>query len=406
MSRYKYVATDDNGAEVRGEVESISEAAARDKLLQQNLEVHKLGKARRKLSEIDITKKSVKPTEIMHFSRQMSAFVRAGIPITDALEVIADGTGSKRFNEILLTMREDIATGLQFSDALAHHADVLPPYYLGIVRSAELTGRLEIALDQLSTYMERDFETRSKIKSALMYPAVIGVMAVVVVLILTIWVLPKFATFFKGFGARLPLTTRMLIGLADFTKHWWFLPLLGFFACVGLVVWMAKTVPGRRVRDHLVLRLPLIKDIVLFTVVERLCRILGAMSTAAVPLPEAMAAAIVGADNAVFADGLQTAQERMIEGEGLAGPIADTELFPRAALQMIRVGEETGTLDQQLENASRYYEREVDYKLKKLTALFEPAIIVFMGLIVGFVALALVQAMYGIYNSPALNNLK
>jgi type IV pilus assembly protein PilC len=254
--------------------------------------------------------------------------------------------------------------------------------------------------------MERDFETRSKIKSALMYPAVIGVMAVVVVLILTIWVLPKFATFFKGFGARLPLTTRMLIGLADFTKHWWFLPLLGFFALVGLVVWMAKTVPGRRVRDHLVLRVPLIKDIVLFTVVERLCRILGAMSTAAVPLPEAMAAAIVGADNAVFADGLQTAQERMIEGEGLAGPIADTDLFPRAALQMIRVGEETGTLDQQLDNASKYYEREVDYKLKKLTALFEPAIIVFMGLIVGFVALALVQAMYGIYNSPALNNLK
>jgi len=149
-----------------------------------------------------------------------------------------------------------------------------------------------------------------------------------------------------------------------------------------------------------------VKDIALYSVVERVSRILGAMSRAGVPLPDAMAAAIRGADNSVFEEGLQDAQVRMLEGEGLAAPIADTGLFPEAAVQMMRVGENTGTLDVQLENASDFYSRELEIKLKRLTTLFEPLVIVFMGLVVGFVAVALVQAMYGIYSSPAMTNLK
>ena len=153
---------------------------------------------------------------------------------------------------------------------------------------------------------------------------------------------------------------------------------------------------GRRARDRMMLRIPLVRDVVQFAVVERLCRILGAMSSAAVPLPDAMTAAMRGANNSVFEDGLQSAQERMLEGEGLAAPVEDTGLFPHAAVQMMRVGEDTGTLDQQLENAADFYARELDYRLKRLTTLFEPAVILFMGIMVGFVAVALVQAMYGI----------
>ncbi len=152
--------------------------------------------------------------------------------------------------------------------------------------------------------------------------------------------------------------------------------------------------------------MPLIKDIVMFSVVERVTRILGAMSRAGVPLPDAMAAAIHGANNSVFEDALQSAQVRMLEGEGLAGPIGDTGLFPEAAIQMMRVGENTGTLDVQLENASDFYAKEVGYKLKRLTTFFEPAVIIAMGLVVGFVAIALVQAMYGIYSAPNLSNIK
>ena len=405
MPRYRYTALAEDGQEVKGEVESISEPSARDVLLHRNLQIREITKARKKLSEIEITKQSVKPTEIMHFSRQLGAFVRAGIPLADGLEVISEGTSSKRWRDILLTMREEIATGIPFSDALAPHESVLPPYYLGIIRSAELTGRLDTALEQLSTYMERNLATKSKIKSALMYPMVVLGLAVVVVTILVTYVLPKFADFFKGFGAQLPLSTRMLVSLANFSKHYWFVYPL-FFLVVGLfALFVWKNESGIRFRDKVVLKIPLLRDVVRYAVVERLCRVLGAMLTAAVPVPDAMTAAMRGANNTVFEEGLQSAHERMLEGEGLAAPLADTGLLPRAAVQMVRVGEETGTLDAQLENAAEYYGRELDYKLAKLTTLFEPLVIIFMGLIVGFVAVALVQAMYGIYNSPALKHL-
>ena len=202
------------------------------------------------------------------------------------------------------------------------------------------------------------------------------------------------------------MTTRILIGLANFTKSYWWLYVLWFAAMGAVAVWVWKTEKGRRIRNRVTLRIPLVKVIVLYSVVERVTRILGAMSRAGVPLPDAMAAAIRGANNSVFEEGLQSAQVRMLEGEGLAGPIGDTGLFPEAAIQMMRVGENTGTLDVQLENASDYYSKELEYKLKKLTTLFEPAVIVAMGLVVGFVAIALVQAMYGIYSAPSLSNIK
>ncbi len=212
------------------------------------------------------------------------------------------------------------------------------------------------------------------------------------------YVLPKFTKFFKNLGAKLPLPTRMLLGFSEFTQKFWFVGVGVFIGFIALMVWMHKSDRGRLLRDRIFLRVPLIKDIVLYAVVERVCRIVAAMVTAGVPLPDTIAAAIQGTNNKVFEAALKVAQERMLEGEGLAQPIADSGLFPRAATQMMQVGENTGTLDTQLDNAAQYYGRELEYKLKKLTSLFEPAVIIFMGMIVGFVAVALISAMYGIFN--------
>jgi type IV pilus assembly protein PilC len=196
----------------------------------------------------------------------------------------------------------------------------------------------------------------------------------------------------------------LLIKMSDAASKLWFVWLTLMIAAVAVLTWMHRSAKGRLVRDRLFLRVPLIKDVVLFAVTERVCRIIGAMVKAGVPLPETLNAAIQGANNKVFEKGLVTARDRMLEGEGLAAPMADTKLFPRAAGQMMRVGEDTGTLDIQLENAADYYGRELEYKLKKLTSLFEPAVIIFMGLIVGFVAVALISAMYGVFNSSKLLN--
>jgi type IV pilus assembly protein PilC len=397
MPTFKYVATGSDGVQVKETADAPSEDVLRNQLLLRNLEVKQL-KQRRGFNELELTPQRVPRQEIMHFSRQMAAFVRTGIPITDALEVIEEGTGNKRFKLILAEMNEQIQNGQPFSEALAEHAAVFPPYYVGILKSSELTGQLDTALEQLSGYIERDVEAKSKVKSALVYPIVVLGMSIVTVFILAIYVLPKFTKFFNNLGAELPLPTRMLLAMSDATQKLWFVwvGLTALMIATGL--WLHKSERGRYVRDKMFLRIPLIKDIVLYAVVERVCRIIAAMVKAGVPLPDTISAAIQGTNNKVFEKVLLGAQERMLEGEGLAAPITESGLFPRAATQMMRVGEDTGTLDTQLDNAAAYYGREVEYKLKKLTSLFEPAVIIFMGVIVGFVAVALISAMYGIFN--------
>lgn len=395
MPIYRYVAVGPDGAEVKETVDAPSEDVLRNELLLRNLEV-KAVKQKKKFGELELTPQRVPRQEVMHFSRQMAAFVRSGIPITEGLEIIEDGSANKRFKQMLARMREQINNGVPFSEALEEHASVFPPYYCGILRSSELTGQLDVALEQLSTYIERDLEAKSKIKSAMVYPAVIAGMSVVTTVILTVFVLPKFTKFFEELDAKLPLPTRLLLGLSDLTQELWFVWVALWGIVIGIGAWLQKSAKGRLLRDRMFLRLPLIKTVVLCAVVERTCRIVAAMIRAGVPLPETLTAAMQGANNKVFEAGLGHAQERMLEGEGLAAPIADTQLFPKAATQMMRVGEETGTLDVQLENAAAYYGRELEYKLKKLTSLFEPAVIIFMGGIVGFVAVALISAMYGV----------
>jgi type IV pilus assembly protein PilC len=398
MPTYRYVAVGPDGSEIKDRLDAPSEDALRNQLLMRNLEVKQV-RQKKSFNELELSPQRVPKQEIMHFSRQMAAFVRTGIPITEALEVVEEGSPNKRFRQILTDMREQINNGVPFSDALAEHAKIFPPYYVGILKSAELTGQLDVSLEQLSSYIERDLDSKSKIKAAMIYPLVIAGMSLMTVVVLSIWVMPKFVVFFKNLDAKLPLPTMLLIKASDLSQSLWYVWLTLFIAFAALMIWMHKSTAGRLRRDKLFLKLPLIKEIVLFAVTERVCRIVGAMVKAGVPLPETLNAAIAGTNNKVFEAGLLTARDRMLEGEGLAAPITDTHLFPRAASQMMRVGEDTGTLDIQLENAAAYYGRELEYKLKRLTSLFEPAVIIFMGLIVGFVAVALISAMYGVFNS-------
>lgn len=398
MAQFKYLAIADDGTKLKATTEAMSEDALRNELVSRQLEVVKISE-KRSFSKIEITKQKVKRQEIMHFSRQIGAFVRAGIPLVDALQTVREGTKNERFRDVLQDIAEQIQTGIPFSEALARHSDVFPTYYIGILRSAEITGQLDVVLDQLSLYLERDLESRQKVKSAMTYPLIVLVMSVVTVVILVAFVLPRFTSFFKEFDAKLPLPTQMLLDFSDFIQTYWWALIGGGILIFGSLYLFLRTDRGQLAKDRLFLRSPLIGDIVQFAVIERFCRIISAMMKAGVPLPEAMQAAIEGANNKVYEQGLMKVREAMLEGEGIADPIIASDLFPVAATQMLRVGEDTGTLDAQLDAAASYYSRELDYKLKKLTGLAEPAIIIFMGLVVGFVAVALVSAMYGVFNN-------
>jgi type IV pilus assembly protein PilC len=343
------------------------------------------------------SKKPVKPQEIADLSRQLAAFLRAGIPLIEAIDVIVSEAESESLRNMLRDIGEQLREGEAFSDAVARHGDQVPTYYPGIVRSAELSGRLDVVLEQLAEYIDRDQHARRRVKSALTYPTILGLLSVATVVVLVGFVLPKFQTFFVGLGSKLPLTTRILLGTGNFAKHSGVFVMTGASMSMLLVALFLRSDRGRAFLDRLALKVPVVRRIVEAAVIERFCRILGAMISGGIPIADGMTAAIESCNNRVFGAKLVNAAEEMLEGAGFAGPIARTGLFPGMVTQMMRVGEDTGTLDRQLEIAAEYHERELTFRLEKLTAMFEPAIIVAMGLVVGFVAVALVQAMYGVY---------
>jgi type IV pilus assembly protein PilC len=394
---YRYTALDSGGKTVRGTETANSVSSAHLALLQRGLEPIEIDE-KKKVLQFEITKKSVKRKEIMHFSRQLSVFVEAGIPIMEALEILSEESGDKLMTGVVRDMVSRLQSGDTFATAAAAHPEAFPRYYIAVLESAELTGTLDLVLRELAEYIERDMDARSQIISALIYPGVVFCMAIVTVVVLATFVLPKFTVFFGSLHAKLPLPTRMLLSASAFVQKWWWAIAVCMALIAVMVVVVRRSSSGRARLDALVLKVPVAGSVVQAAVVERVCRVLSSLVMAGVDMPRAIAVAAESASNAVYSRGLTVVREQMMEGNGLSQPISESGLFPGAAQQMFRIGEETGTLDKQLETAASYYHRELELKLKHFTSLFEPAIIIFMGLIVGFVAVALVSAMYGIYN--------
>jgi type IV pilus assembly protein PilC len=396
MARFGYTAVDKSGKEVSGVVASETAGSAHLLLLSRGLEPLSV-EEKTSVLQYEVTKKKVPREVVMHFSRQLGVFVKAGIPILDALEIIEGETTDKLFKKALREMIEAIAAGDTLSLAAEDHPEAFPAYYIGMLSAAELAGNLDVVLAQLSDYMERDADARHKVTSAMVYPGIVLVMSIVVVAVLGVFVMPRFKTFFQSLNAKLPLPTMMLIRATNFFEARWEIILGAIVFIVVVFVIAFRTKRGRARIDSWVLRLPIAGSLIQHVMIERICRILSSMIQAGVSLPEALIVTSESVSNDVYKKGIDTIRDEMLEGRGLADPVATSDLFPSAARQMMRVGEETGTLEEQLDTAAKYYERELDYKIKRFTSFFEPAIIVVMGVIVGFVAVALISAMYGIY---------
>jgi type IV pilus assembly protein PilC len=401
MPKFTYSAIGADGTTLSGVEEALTLSGARRALVARNLAPIEV-KEKRNILQLEITKKRVKRRDLMHFSRQMAVFTRAGIPVLEALDVMTEELGNQRFAIVIAEMADALRAGTTFAGAASAHPDVFPAYYLGILSSAELTGNLDTALEQLGDYIERDLEARRKVISAVTYPAIVLCFAVLAIIVIVAIALPHFKTFFASLTAKLPLVTRMLMAMANFFSNDW-LPVVGVVAFLALLATLGMvTERGRHIRDTVVLKLPIAGDLILTALIERFCRILYSMVAAGVPLPDALLVTTQTTTNFVFRRGLTTVRSAMMRGEGLAGPLNASGLFPPTARHMFLVGERTGTMDDQLETAATYYDQELDYKLKRFTALFEPAVIVFVGLVVGFVAVALIAAMYGIYRQVHL----
>ena len=398
MPKFSYVAVDATGATVEGAVKQDTIGEVRIWLRDRSLYPVKIGEKKRGFLDFEVTSEKLKKRELMHFSRQLAVFMRAGIPIIDSLETIADEAHDKILRRVLADMAERLRSGVTFADAAAAHPEAFPAYYLGVLKSAEMTGKLDETVDQLSVYLDREIEARSKVVAALVYPAVVFALAIGTIGVLAIIVLPQFKKLFNDLGTKLPVPTRMLLGLTGFVTDMWYVPVGLMLIIVLLAVWLTVTPNGQRAKHRGILKLPILGEIIQYSILERFCRILSTMTSAGVPLPEAMEVTTQATSNTIYREKFEIARHAMVSGSGLARPLIDTGVFPGAARQMMLVGEETGTLDEQLATAAFYFDRELEVKIRRFTAMFEPLTILFVGAAVGFVAIALVSAMYGVLN--------
>ena len=333
----------------------------------------------------------------MDFSRQLASFLQAGIPVLEALEIVSDQTSSKPMRAVVDGIGASVRRGTSFVEAVDAHPAVFPAWYRAMLGAAEYTGDLDEVLMQLSTYLERDIGSRRQMKSAMTYPIIVLVVAIVAMFVMSIFVLPKFTGLYATLDADLPLPTRMLMSFTDFMQGSWPLLLVAMAVAAGLGFAVLGGERGKPRRDRLAMKLPVVGNLFLLTSLERFCRVLASLATAGVPLPTAIRLSAESTNNSLFRMGMEDVHDVLVRGGGLYEPMAETGLFPVAARQMIQVGERTGLLGNQLDRAATYYEREVTFATKKATQLFEPVAILFVALVVGFIAVAQVTAMYSIF---------
>lgn len=335
---------------------------------------------------------------LLQVTRQLASFSEAGIPIAKGISILSETIDNKRMAEILQEILMDIEGGAQLSESVKQYPNIFPRYYSAILHSAERSGNLTEALSTLNAYLERDLRSKRAVRSAMIYPAVLITLTFVAAIVLSVFVLPRFQIFFDSLNVKLPLTTRMLLGVTHFVQSWWLFLLLFLVSGIISLVVLRRTSKGRLNLDRLMLKLPIVGSIVQLVALERFCRVLSTLVRTQVNLPEALELAGSSTGNRVFEDAIMEARKHVLQGEGLAAPLEQAGIFPTAAIQIFRIGEESGQLGSQLSQAASFYSDELDHRLKNFTALLEPATLIIIGGGVGFVAIALVSAMYGIYS--------
>jgi type IV pilus assembly protein PilC len=341
---------------------------------------------------------SMKRIELVLFSRMMATFIRAGIPILDGIEVVRQQTVSALFRRTLDDITVQLRSGEQLSTALATHPRVFSQLYVDMIVAAEATGELDSILDQLARYLERAEATSRRLRQAMLYPAIVMLMAAVVVAILTTLVLPSFVALFADFDAELPLPTKIMIAVGGFGGAYGFQTIgviLGIVAVLALARDMRVV---RQVRQRVILRLPIIGGIVKLGIQTRFARTLGILLRAGVPISSAFDIATTGTGNGKYIERLSPVRERLISGDGITEPLVASGLFAPLLLQMVKVGEETGTLDRYLDQAAEFMDDDLEYRTKQMVTIIEPMLILGVALVVGFVALSVVTPMYGILN--------
>jgi len=389
QQRYSYRGRDRSGRVLNGEITAANSAEARNLLRRQGVLTTKLKRHRQSI--FTSRAKSIKASDIAILTRQLATMMRAGIPLVQSFDVVADGLDNPSLARVVRQLRDDVSAGSSFTQALQKHPKLFDPLYCNLIAAGESSGSLETMLSRVATYREKTEQLKAKIKKALAYPVFVVLVAVVVTSILLIKVVPVFAETFASFGAELPPFTRMVMSLSEWLQQsWWGVALFSAF-----FVWVFNTARRRSahaayILDQLILKLPIVGPILEKAIVARFSRTLATTFAAGVPLVEALESVAEAAGNLHYRNHILLIREDVTTGIALHRAVRSRQIFPSLLEQMTAIGEESGALDEMLEKTAEHFEQSVDNSVDSLTALLEPMIMAVLGIVVG----GLLFAMY------------
>ena len=388
---YLWVAETKKGRKLKGEIEAANEQIAQGQLRKRNLKVLKLKPKPKDLFEsIPFLRPKVKNKDIIIFTRQFSTMIDAGLPLVQGLGILAEQSENPTFKVILKQITRDVEGGSTLAEAMKKHPKVFDELFVNLVAAGEVGGILDTILQRLATFIEKAAELRSKIKGAMTYPIVVVAIAIIVIAVILIFVIPVFQDMFASFGQALPAPTQLVVAMSNFVKS-------KILFIIGAVILFAvlfrqfrKTASGRRILDSLSLKLPVFGDLLKKTAVARFTRTLGTMLASGVPILDSLEIVAKTAGNVIIEEIIIETRGSIAEGQTIAEPLSENDVFPGMVIQMIAVGEATGALDIMLGKIADFYDKEVDAAVEALTSMLEPLLMLFLGGSIG----GLVVAMY------------
>lgn len=398
MPLYSYTAIDPSGRTVKATIEADDERLVLAKLREQSLTATDVRKAS-KGGVKALGRKKFKPKSLVVFSRQFATMIDAGIPILRCLEILQTQMKDPGLKEALEVVTQDVKGGAPLNEAMAKHSRVFNKLYVNMIRAAELGGILDTILDRLAGFLEYEAEIKGKIKSAMMYPVLVLGFSQIMLFALFTFVLPKFKEIFDGMAVEMPPVTKFLFAIGDFMSHyWWMIIIAAVGAFIGMKAY-AKTPKGRWQYDMLKLKLPIVGELALKMSIARFSRTFGTLINSGVPMMRSLEIVGETLGNRVLTEAIDQTRLSIREGNKLSLPLIQSGLFPNMVTTMIDVGEESGRLSEMLVKVGDFYDQEVETTVKGLTSMIEPMLIIFLGVVVGFIAISIMTPMFKLVNA-------
>ncbi|WNO09905.1 type II secretion system F family protein [Teredinibacter sp. KSP-S5-2] len=406
MANFSYQGRSNQGQAVNGQMEAVSKDIVASQLMARGITPVKidevtLGASITQKIEKALGKDKITTVELIMFCRQMYTITKAGIPLTRGLRGLSASIRHLGFQSVLINLADRLETGANLSQSMSHHPKIFNRLFVSMVSVGESTGQLEEIFRQLVFYLERDEETKKRVKSALRYPSFVIIALIIALATVNIFVIPEFAKMFAKFNAELPLVTRILIGTSDLFVNYWYLLLLGAIGLVGGFIYYIKTEQGELFWGQKKMKLPVVGGLIERASMARYSRSFGLMLRAGVPLNQALTLCAAAIDNPYLARKIINIRQGIERGDSLLRTHVASEMFTPLVIQMIAVGEESGQVEELLSEVAEFYEREVDYDLKTLTDRIEPILIVIMAVFVAVLALGIFLPMWSMYEVQA-----